>query len=178
MDLFEKALNDPAAPLFGIVLVLFLIMEGHKIYQFFKARLDNYHGIKSKEEDFHEKVQQMACTSQEHTEALKKIGDALEGINSDLQEIKTEVSELKKADQETYEYRRAREAQDKIKTDLDLSMARVMLLDNYDRCVEAGVYTIEQQSVYHGLYEAYKGAGGNGIMDGIAERIKELPDHK
>lgn len=56
-----------------------------------------------------------------------------------------------------------------------LAMSRTMLLDNYEKCVNKGYYTLEEREVYHKLYEAYKDDGGNSIIDEIAPRIRALP---
>lgn len=56
-----------------------------------------------------------------------------------------------------------------------LAMSRTMLLDNWEKCVEKGCYTVEEREVYHKLYEAYKSDGGNSIIDEIAPRIRALP---
>lgn len=56
-----------------------------------------------------------------------------------------------------------------------LAMSRTMLLDNYEKCVKKGCYTVEEREVYHKLYEAYKSDGGNSIIDEIAPRIRRLP---
>lgn len=56
-----------------------------------------------------------------------------------------------------------------------LAMSRTMLLDNYEKCVSKGCYTVEEREVYHKLYEAYKADGGNSVIDEIAPRIRALP---
>lgn len=56
-----------------------------------------------------------------------------------------------------------------------LAMSRTMLLDNYEKCITKGCYTLEEREVYHKLYEAYKSDGGNSIIDEIAPRIRKLP---
>lgn len=56
-----------------------------------------------------------------------------------------------------------------------LAIARTMLLDNYEKCVEKDCYTLDEREVYSLLYESYKDDGGNGVIDAIAERIRELP---
>lgn len=58
---------------------------------------------------------------------------------------------------------------------LTLAMARSQLLENYERCIEKGYYTVDEREVYHELYEAYHKDGGNGIMDMLAEKLKVLP---
>lgn len=56
-----------------------------------------------------------------------------------------------------------------------LAMSRSMLLNNYERCVEKGYYTVEEREVYHKLYLAYKSDGGNSVIEDIAPRIRALP---
>lgn len=56
-----------------------------------------------------------------------------------------------------------------------LAIARTMLLDNYEKCISKGYYSIDEREVYSKLYEEYKRDGGNGIIDMIADRIRELP---
>jgi hypothetical protein len=58
---------------------------------------------------------------------------------------------------------------------LTLAMARSQLLDNYERCMDKGFYTVDEREVYHELYEAYHKDGGNGIMTDLREKIVELP---
>ena len=54
-------------------------------------------------------------------------------------------------------------------------MARTMLLTNYDNVVRKGYYTVTERDVYHELYKAYVGAGGNGVIRELATKIVELP---
>jgi len=56
-----------------------------------------------------------------------------------------------------------------------LAIARTMLLDNYEKCMAKGYYTVEEREVYSVLYKNYKNDNGNGVIDAIAERIRELP---
>lgn len=56
-----------------------------------------------------------------------------------------------------------------------LAIARTMLLDNYEKCMDKGFYTVEEREVYHKLYEAYREDDGNGIIEEIAPRIRALP---
>lgn len=56
-----------------------------------------------------------------------------------------------------------------------LAMSRSMLLNNYERCMDKGCYTVQEREVYHKLYLAYKDDGGNSIIDEIAPRIRALP---
>jgi hypothetical protein len=56
-----------------------------------------------------------------------------------------------------------------------LAMSHTMLLDNYEKRITKGCYTVEEREVYHKLYEAYKSDGGNSVIDEIAPRIRKLP---
>lgn len=56
-----------------------------------------------------------------------------------------------------------------------LAIARTMLLNNYERCMDKGYYTLEEREVYSKLYKSYKDDSGNGVIDAIAPRIRELP---
>lgn len=56
-----------------------------------------------------------------------------------------------------------------------LAMSRTMLLNNYEKCIDKGYYSLEEREVYHKLYEAYREDNGNGIIEDIAPRIRALP---
>lgn len=56
-----------------------------------------------------------------------------------------------------------------------LAIARTMLLNNYEKCLNKGYYSVEERDVYSKLYESYKLDNGNGVIDEIAKRIRELP---
>lgn len=74
---------------------------------------------------------------------------------------------------------RAEQAEDKKQREAERSMllaiARTMLLDNYEKCMAKGCYTVDEREVYSLLYESYKEDNGNGVIDAIAKRIRELP---
>jgi len=72
-------------------------------------------------------------------------------------------------------YRKKREERDKIKSDLDIGVARILLLNNYEEACRKGFYSTAERDVYHSLYESYKEAGGNGVIDDIAEKIVLFP---
>jgi len=97
MQYFEKLINDPVAPLLGVVLVIFLIIESDKVVQFFKQKLNAYHGAKSEDEDFHKEVKNLEAESKANADALTRIDAALANINSELKDIKCDVKVLKRA---------------------------------------------------------------------------------
>ena len=56
-----------------------------------------------------------------------------------------------------------------------LAIARTMLLNNWERCMDKGYYTVEEREVYHKLWVSYAQDGGNGVIEEIAPRIRALP---
>lgn len=70
--------------------------------------------------------------------------------------------------------RTAREQRDAERT-IVLAIARTMLLNNYESCMDKGYYTVEEREVYSKLYKSYKEDKGNGVIDAIAPRIRALP---
>lgn len=92
------------------------------------------------------------------------------GRRLDAFDEKRELARAAQAEDE----RMAREQRDAERT-IILAMSRTMLLDNYEKCVKKGCYTVEEREVYHKLYEAYKSDGGNSVIDEIAPRIRKLP---
>ena len=93
---------------------------------------------------------------------------------------------VKQRDEEMMKYRKEREekereeaerreSEEQSRDQLTLGMARTMLLLNYDRAMDKGYYTVTERDVYHELYIAYSGAGGNGVIRELAEKIVELP---
>lgn len=82
--------------------------------------------------------------------------------------LKSNITDLKK-------YRLEREKKEEAKDDLLLGMARVMLIENYNRCEEKGYYTTDEREVYGKLFEAYRINGGDGVIDQLAPKIRNLP---
>ena len=82
--------------------------------------------------------------------------------------LKQNITDLKK-------YRTEREKKEEAKDELLLGMARVMLIENYNRCEGKGHYTTEEREVYGKLFEAYRINGGDGVIDQLAPKIRALP---
>ena len=82
--------------------------------------------------------------------------------------LKANISDLKK-------YRNEREKRELAKDELILGMARVMLIDNYNRCEEKGFYTTDEREVYGKLFDAYRINGGDGVIDQLAPKLRKLP---
>ena len=93
------------------------------------------------------------------------IGRKLNKFDARREEARYERAEEKKHEREQ------RNAESK----MILAIARTMLLNNYEKCVDKGYYSLEERSVYSLLYESYKEDNGNGVIDSIAEKIRRLP---
>ncbi len=97
--------------------------------------------------------------------AKRSIGKKLDHFDE-----KREIARIQQAEDE----KRAREQREAERT-IILAMSRSMLLNNYEKCVAKGFYSLEERDVYHKLYAAYKSDGGNSVIDEIAPRIRKLP---
>lgn len=72
-------------------------------------------------------------------------------------------------------YRTERELKETAKDDLVLGIARVMLLENYRNCEQKGYYSMEDREVYGKLFIAYRASGGDGIIDQLAPKLRDMP---
>ena len=82
--------------------------------------------------------------------------------------LKGYISDMKR-------YRDEREKKEQAKDSLLLGLARVSLLENYYKCEKLGVYTTKDREVYGMLFDAYKTCGGDGVIDQLAPKIRNLP---
>ena len=76
---------------------------------------------------------------------------------------------------ERVESERRKNEQREAERDIILAIARTMLLNNWERCMDKGYYTVEEREVYHKLWVSYAQDGGNGVIEEIAPRIRALP---
>lgn len=97
--------------------------------------------------------------------AKRFIGNRLDAFDE-----KREIARVAKSEDE----RMARE-QREAERSIVLAIARTMLLDNYEKCMNKGFYTVEEREVYGKLWKAYSQDGGNGVIESIAPRIRALP---
>ena len=93
------------------------------------------------------------------------IGKRLDQFDEKRDEARVERAEIERRKVEQREAERG----------IVLAIARTMLLDNYEKCMDKGFYSVEEREVYSKLYKNYKDDNGNGIIDAIAARIRELP---
>jgi len=92
------------------------------------------------------------------------------GKKLDLFDEKRELARIAQSEDE----KKARE-QREAERSIVLAMARTMLLDNYEKCMNKGFYSVEEREVYSLLFRSYAQDGGNGVIESIAPRIRSLP---
>lgn len=63
--------------------------------------------------------------------------------------------------------------EDSIKTGL-LALLRVALIDAHEKYMKLGYITTHGYENWVLMYQAYKGLGGNGMIDGMNEEIEQL----
>lgn len=89
--------------------------------------------------------------------------------------LKGYIADLKRYRSDREERERELEQKQQAKDELLLGMARVTLLENYQKCEQKGYYSLEDREVYGKLFEAYVTNGGDGVIDQIAPKIRALP---
>ena len=97
--------------------------------------------------------------------AKRSIGKKLDAMDE-----KRDLARVAQSEDE----RKAREQRDAERA-IVLAMARTMLLDNYEKCIAKGYYSVEEREVYHKLYKSYRADDGNGVIEELAPRIRRLP---
>ena len=110
------------------------------------------------------------------------------GKEKTLEDIKSQLAELKRDNLEALEYRRSRElleeerlAAQKAEREAVISaqrdLIRERLLDAYNRCTAKGYYSQTEHEVYEPLFECYEQPpfNGNGVIHDLHALMRELP---
>lgn len=93
----------------------------------------------------------------------------MKNVNDDTREYRQQRKEKEEAERKEAQLKQQKE-------DMALlAIMRTMLKDNADRCFEKGYYSVEEREIYSALYKAYKGYGGNGVIDEMGNRLRPLP---
>ena len=152
MGIIERVLENPAPTILYLFIAIYAIKELYELFKWYKGRADDYHGSRKADEDFHQQVCDIACTSKEHTETLDKIGKALEGINDRLDKAEVE----RKAD--------------------TIANSRATLLNLYEVLKGKDTLTVSEYETFNSVSERYLAAGGNSVFrDKIIPEIQKKP---
>lgn len=89
--------------------------------------------------------------------------------------VNKELGEAKRRKDEAAEWEKEERDRREAEHQLTIAMARTQLLDNYDRCMDKGYYTVDEREVYHLLFEAYSQCNGNGIISTLGKKLEALP---
>ena len=54
-------------------------------------------------------------------------------------------------------------------------MLRLTILDNYERCKQAGVISVARKDAVDSAYQSYHALGGNGTITRVHEEIMAMP---
>lgn len=54
-------------------------------------------------------------------------------------------------------------------------MLRLTILDNYERCKQAGIISVARKDAVDSAYQSYHALGGNGTITRVHEEIMEMP---
>lgn len=110
------------------------------------------------------------------------------GKEKALEEIKSQLAELKQDNIEALEYRKSRElleeqrlAAQKAERDAMITaqrdLMRERLLEAYYHCTSKGFYSKEERETYGALFECYESEpfNGDGVLHDMQHIMKELP---
>ena len=54
-------------------------------------------------------------------------------------------------------------------------MLRLTILDNYERCKQAGVISVSRKDAIDSAYQSYHALGGNGVITQVHSEIMAMP---
>jgi len=83
---------------------------------------------------------------------------------------KREIARHERAEEKRHEREQRQSEHDVI-----LAMSRTMLLNNYEKCMDKGYYSVDEREIYSALFSSYQNCGGNGILVGLGEKLRQLP---
>lgn len=95
--------------------------------------------------------------------------------------LKGYMADMKKYRQDRERKEAEEKQKEQAKNELILGLARVTLLEVYEKCERKGFYSLEDREVYGKLFDAYVANGGDGVIDQLAPKLRALPtspDHQ
>lgn len=156
MDFIKEVLNDPVTKVLAIIVVFYAVKEIIMNWEWIKQRLDKRYKDKQDAEDEQESLEQrvrdIACTSEKHTQTLEQIGDALNNINNTLQDMEKERDE-----------------------DI-VANGRATMYHLYEKLKDQPTISTSEYETFHAIAERYLAAGGNAVFkDKIIPEIYAKP---
>ena len=140
MGYIEQILSNPIGVVMTILIVILALMELEKILKWIKGKFEGYHKIKTTDEDFHKKVDNLAVAHQENVKLLQKIDESVNKINERLDFVEEER-----------------------KLDTQASL-RATLYRLYENLKDEDSLTSTQYEVFHDAAQRYLNAGGNAVF--------------
>ncbi len=140
MGYIEQILSNPIGIVMTILIVILALMELEKILKWIKGKFEGYHKIKTTDEDFHKKVDDLAVAHQENVKLLQKIDESVDKINERLDIVEEER-----------------------KLDIQASL-RATLYNLYEDLKDEESLSPTQYEVFHDAAQRYLNAGGNSVF--------------
>lgn len=178
MSYFERVLENPSTTILVVILLLYLVKEGYSLYKWYKDRADDYHKDKSEDENFHEQVEEIVKTIEQHTDTFKKINEAMDGIIKQIKQIESRFDDDLRHERE--ERRKDREDAEKERKADYIADSTAWLRLLYKELKDEPSITITDYNTFNGIAERYIKAGGNGLFKNriIPEILsKPINDH-
>lgn len=140
MGYIEQILSNPIGVIMTVLVVILALMELEKILKWIKGKFEGYHKIKTTDEDFHKKVDNLAVAHQENVKLLQKIDESVDKINERFNAVEKER---------------------KLDTQATL---RATLYHLYEDLKDEETLTPTQYEVFHDAAQRYINAGGNSVF--------------
>lgn len=122
METILQILASPGVYITAAVVLIFAVIEGYKIFQWFKDRLNDYHKKKKQQQTMESQVCNIAYVSQKHTQALADFATSLNNINDELKDIKSDIKDIKQDQQQHIE----KENEEKLRDKADGARSRIL----------------------------------------------------
>lgn len=164
MGYFQQIFDaNPVIFVITIILFIYAAREAHNIYLWINGLLNNHHKRESNKEDVNERIDDIACVSQKHTETLKVLADGINEIKDDMKDLRVDID------------KHFTDAEEGRKADTR-AMARVTLYNLYEELKDKETITSSQYESFSQLYQRYVGAGGNStVRNKLAPYILNKP---
>lgn len=173
----ESNITSWASIVIEVIIALAAIFGGAGFWQYKQTQLQAKLDKESKETGLEKKVDTVIDT-------VSTLDHKVDNQTNEIKEIKEDIILLQKANTETVKYREARELRDE--SDLIAQRAiidsltgilRERLLENYNRCIKKGYYTLQEREIYKEMFRCYTQApfNGNGVIHELQPIMQALP---
>lgn len=153
------------------------VFGGAGFWQYKQAQLQAKRDSESKKTGVESKVDTLTAN-------LNKLTAKVDDLTSNISEIQNDIELLQLANEETINYRQARDAADNVALQEHKAVVAALrgimrdrLLAVYTKCIKKGYYTQEERETYGELFSCYESHpfNGNGVMHQLRPIMQALP---